>query len=87
MDGAEFIGALLTFGLCIFYIFFTIWFCKFLIKVPEYLNRSAEAQERIAGALERKEQRELFDRNAARQTAPRPTAPQTTIPQNTQPQQ
>ena len=89
MDGAEFVSSLLTIALCGFYIYVTVLLCKYLIKMPEYHRRQAEAQERIAGALERKEQRELMDRRyaASIQATPRPTAPQNTTTQTTQPQQ
>ena len=73
MDGAELFSNLFTMALFGFYLYVTILLIKYLIKVPEYHRREAEAQERtaaalewIAGAISRKEQRELAEANRNR---------------------
>ena len=82
MDLVTAIVGLLT---SVFTIFFLIWLCRFLIDVPRQLARIAEV-------LERKDNREVMDRNraaqqyldrqnAARQNATTQTAPAQTTTQ------
>lgn len=79
----DLVVALLYLLLVTFSIIFTIWLCRFLIEVPKTLARIAEV-------LERKDNREVMDRNRAaqqyleRQNAARqPVTIQNTAPQTT----